>query len=137
MEINRVIIGTKLNEIQKKPDEVRLVFHNSNSGRSYILTFKGLLFETSSSALNKKVREIQLKDSLGFRALAQLRSLDRNPDNYKQLFIQMEGSTDDNKIELMGAFRNYKFLPKRPSVSKKTGSVKGLHSISKKKAVKK
>jgi len=106
MEIDSVV-GTKLNEIQKRPDEVKLVFQK-NDGNTYVLTFKGLLFETSSSTLNKKVINVQLKNNLGFRALSQLRYLHRNPGNYKQLFIQMEGSSDDNKIELLGALRNYK-----------------------------
>jgi len=136
MEINNVIVGSKLNEIQKKPDEVRLVFHNSSLRKSYILTFKGLLFETSTSTLNKKVKNILFKDSLGFRALTQLRSLDRNPENYRQLFIQMEGSTDENKIELVGAFRNYKFSPRRKVALKKASPGKKItHSINKKKTI--
>ncbi len=113
MEINNVIVGSKLNEIQKKPDEVKLVFENLKTNKLYILTFKGLLFETSRSALNKKVKNIQLNKTLGFRAISQLRYLNRNPENYRQLFIQMDGSNEENKIELIGALRNFTILPKR------------------------
>jgi hypothetical protein len=109
MELNNVIVGTKLNEIQKKSDEVKLVFEN------HILIFKGLLFETSASTLNKRVKNVQVNNTLGFRATSQLRHLNRNPENYRQLFIQMEGSDDDNKLELLGAVRNYKILPRNES----------------------
>lgn len=115
MELNNVIVGTKLNEIQKKSDEVKLVFEN------HILIFKGLLFETSASTLNKRVKNVQLNNTLGFRAISQLRHLNRNPENYRQLFIQMEGSDDNNKLELLGALRNYRILPRRrPTLTQKS-----------------
>lgn len=113
MEINNIIVGSRLNEIHKKPDEVKLVFENSKTNKAYILTFEGLLFETSGSTLNRKVKNVQLNDTLGFRATTQLRHLHKNPENYRQLFIQMEGSSDDNKLELVGALRNYKIYRKR------------------------
>lgn len=100
MEINNVIIGSRLHEIQKKPDEVRLVFEDTHSRRIYVLTFKGVLFETAELTLNKKVKNIQLKNRPGFRPLSYLHSLDRNPGNYKQLFIQTEGSSDDMRKKL-------------------------------------
>ena len=136
MEFSDVIVGTKLNEIQKKSDDVKLVFEDTRTNKVYILTFKGLLFETSTSALNKRVRNIQLNETLGFRATSQLRHLNRDPKNYRQLFIQMEGSDDNHKPELLGALRNYRFLPrrratagsrtvaKRPIVKKAAGKVK-------------
>ena len=108
MEINNAIVGSKLNEIRKKPDEVKLIFENSKTNKVYVLSFKGLLFETSGSTLNRRVKNIQFNNTLGFRATSQLRYLKRNPQNYRQMFIQMEGSNDDNKLELLGAFRNYK-----------------------------
>ena len=118
MELDSVIIGSKLNAIQKKADEIKLVFENSKTGKEYVLSFRGLLFETSASTLNRKVRDIQINDILGFRAISQLRYLKRDPDNYRQIFIQMAGSNDNNKLELFGAFRNYKISPKRSSVVK-------------------
>ncbi len=126
MEINNdVIVGSKLNEIQKKPDEVKLVFENSKTHKTYVLSFKGLLFETATSSLNRRVKYIDLNNTLGFKAITQLRMLNRNPGNYRQLFIQMEGSNDENKIELLGALRNYKILPKRRAVAnhKRPGAV--------------
>ena len=119
MEINNEIIGAKLSEIQKKPDSVRLVFENPKTKKIYILTFKGLLFETSGVTLNKRVKQIHLADTLGFRAITQLRNLQRKPENYRQLFIQMEGSNDENKFELVGAHRNLKILPKKLALLKK------------------
>src|SRR5687767_5400243 len=105
MELSDVIIGTKLNEIQKKSDDVKLVFEDTKTNKVYILTFKGLLFESSAPTLNRRVKSIQLNNTLGFRATSQLRHLNRNPENYRQLFIQMVGSDDNHKLELLGALR--------------------------------
>lgn len=113
MELSEKIVGTKLNEIQKKSDEVKLVFEDTKTNKIYVLTFKGLLFETSNPTLNKRVKDIHLNNNLGFRAISQLRHLNRNPNNYRQLFIQMEGSNDNNKLELLGALTNYKVSPRR------------------------
>ena len=133
MELRDVIVGTRLNEIRKKPDAIKLFFEDTKNNMMYVLSFKGLLFETSNPTLNKRVKNIQLNHSLGFRALSQLRYLNRNPENYRQLFIQMEGSDDNNKLELLGALRNYKVSPRRQpaprkaakkSVTKKTVSKK-------------
>ena len=117
MEINSTIIGAKLNEIQKTADEVKLFFEQSATHRVYVLTFEGLLFETSTPSLNRRVKNIELDDVLGFRAISQLRNMHKNPSNYRQLFIRMEGSTDDNKIELLGALKNYKLSQRRPKVA--------------------
>ncbi len=114
MEINSAIVGAKLNEIQKKADEVKLFFEHSATHKIYVLTFEGLLFETSTPSLDRRVKNIELDDVLGFRVISQLRTLHKNPTNYRQLFIRMEGSTDDNKIELLGALKNYKLSQKRP-----------------------
>lgn len=122
MELSEIIIGTKLNEIQKKSDDVKLVFENTRTNKIYVLTFKGLLFETSNPTLNKRVKNIKLESTLGFRAISQLRQLNRNPDNYRQLFIQMEGSNENNKLELLGALRNYRVSPRKSS-STQTKSV--------------
>lgn len=112
MELDNVIVGSKLSEIQKKSDEVKLVFENSKTSEAYVLTFKGLLLETSASTLNRRVKNVQLNNTLGFRATSQLRHLHRNPENYRQLFIQMEGSDDNNKLELLGILRSYRVSPR-------------------------
>lgn len=119
MEISEIITGSRLNEIQKKPDEIKLVFENSKANETYSLLFKGLLLETSGSALNKKVKNVQWDDALGFRVLTQLRYLRENPENYRQLFIQMEGSTDENKFELVGAVSNLKLSRRRKGREKR------------------
>ena len=119
MEIDNILVGTKLSQIQKKPDVIRLEFENSKTHVSYIVTFTGLLFETSGSTLNRRVRNIQLNNTLGMRATNQLHYLNRDPKNYRQLYIQMEGSSDDNKLELLGALRTIKISPKRKVATKK------------------
>jgi len=131
MELSEIIIGTKLNEIQKKSDDVKLVFEDTKTNKVYVLTFDGLLFETSNPALNRRVKDIRLNSTLGFRAMSQLTHLNRNPNDYRQLFIQMEGSNDNNKLELLGALRNYKLSSRRQPTLKtkptvKKPSVKGL-----------
>ena len=113
MEIGDSIVGSKLSEIQKRPDQVKLVFQNSKLDKGYVLTFKGLLFETAGSSLNKKVRRAEINNTLGFRATSQLRQMDRDPKNYRQLFIQMEGSGDIDKFELLGAVRTYKLSSRK------------------------
>jgi hypothetical protein len=117
MEIDS-FVGTKLNEIQKKPDEVKLVFENSKTHKKIVLSFRGLLFETSASTLNKKVVNIKLAKTLGIRAMSQLRHLHRDPDNYSQLFIEMEGSDTNNKIELLGVVRSIKVTARTKSAAK-------------------
>lgn len=125
MELGEIIVGTKLNEIQKKSDDVRLVFENTQTNKLYVLVFKGLLFETSSPTLNRRVKSIDLNNTLGYRAISQLRHLNRNPNNYRQLFIQMEGSNDNNKLELLGALTNYKVTPrKRAKATPKKAAIK-------------
>jgi hypothetical protein len=119
MELSEIIVGTILNEIQKKSDEIKLVFEDTILNRVYVLTFKGLLFETSSPTLNKRVKKVQLTNVLGFRALAQLQHQNLNLNHYRQLFIQMEGSNDNNKLELLGALKDYKVSARRKASVKK------------------
>ena len=113
-----VIVGTTLSEIQKKSDGVKLVFEDAKSKKAYVLTFEGLLFESSAPTLNKRVGNIQLNDTLGFRAISQLRHMKQDPENYRQLFIQMEGSDDQNKLELIAALRHYKITPRYQTAAK-------------------
>ncbi|HEV2354218.1 MAG TPA: hypothetical protein VGR89_08245 [Puia sp.] len=105
MELDQVIIGATLSEIQKKTDKVRLVFEDKTARKSYTVTFDGILLETASPPLNRRVRDVQVNNVLGFRAVSELRSHHKNPNKYKQILIRMEGSTDDNKLELLGAFK--------------------------------
>lgn len=135
MELSEIIVGTRLNEIQKKSDDVTLIFENTKTNKVYVLTFKGLLFETSNPALNRRVKNVKLNSTLGFRAIAQLRHLNRNPNNYRQLFIQMEGSNDNNKLELLGALRNYKVSLRRQTTIQAKAATK--KTSTKKAAVKK
>jgi len=113
MEVNpTVIIGTTLSEIQKKADKVKLVFENRKTKRAFTLTFDGFLLETAGPALNKRVKDVLLSHVLGFRTASQVRSLKKDPHNYRQILIQMDGSTEEYKFELLGAFTKYKLSSK-------------------------
>lgn len=107
------VVGLKLSEIQKKPDQVKLLFENTKTRRRYMMTFKGILFETTGSTLNRVVKNIRFESTVGFRAMSELRQLNRDPHNYGQVFIQMEGSGDNDKRELLGAYRNFSIAPAR------------------------
>jgi hypothetical protein len=102
------VVGLTLNEIQKKPEQVKLVFQDPNEQTTYELTFDGLLFETSRTTLNHTVKDIRFEPIVGYRASSQLRSLKKKPEDYRQLFIQMSDSTDENKRELLGVYKTYK-----------------------------
>jgi hypothetical protein len=101
-----------------------LVFEDTKTSKFYVLTFKGSLFETSNPTLSRRVKAIQLNNVLGFRAMSQLRQLNINPNKYRQLFIQMEGSSENNKVELLGALKDYKVSPRRQSRLKVKPTVK-------------
>ncbi|HVU55377.1 MAG TPA: hypothetical protein VHD83_09995 [Puia sp.] len=120
MESSKVIIGATLSEIQKKTDKVKLVFENKRSKKAFTLTFDGFLLETAGPALNRKVKDILYSNVLGFRTLSQVRSLHKSPNKYRQILIQMEGSTEDHKLELLGAFKALKLSSRTPRLS--TGS---------------
>jgi hypothetical protein len=114
MEVNPgIIVGTTLNEIQKKSDHVKVVFVNRKEGRTFTMSFDGFLLETAGSALDKRVSDVKISQVLGFRTASQVRSFGKAPHDYRQLLIQIEGSTDDHKLELLGAFKNYK-ITSRP-----------------------
>ncbi|MEP6735147.1 MAG: hypothetical protein ABJA70_06485 [Chryseolinea sp.] len=72
-----------------------------------------MLFETPNPSLNKRVSYIDLDDTLGYKAISQLQFLKKDRKKYKQLFIQMEGSNDDHKLELLGVGKDYNLLPRR------------------------
>lgn len=102
------IIGSELSQISKTSDKVNLVFKNYRDGNNIILVFNGLVFETTISALNKKVKRTELKNILGFKAVVQLGYQGIESSGYKQLLIEMEGSSNENKIELICVLKNYK-----------------------------
>jgi hypothetical protein len=106
MEINE-LVGFKLIEIQKTGAFIKLFFKGSGKNQDFELSYKGLLFETSTSAINKQIAMIHLKSVLGFKAITQLRFQNVNPSEYQQLYIQMRGSTEDWKIELICVFKDY------------------------------
>lgn len=112
MELDSVI-GTRLNEIKKTANDIKLVFEDTKSHKIYVLTFDGLLFESSAPTLNRRVRTVKLSNTLGFRAHSQLSNLNRDPRKYRQIFIEMEGSKDNNKVELMGALTDYRISLRR------------------------
>ena len=99
MELKNELLGTQLIKIEKEKNEVKLTFENESNQKRLSFSFTGLLFETSLPVLNRKVKNIKFRDILGIKALTQLRQLGHFEDNYKQLLLEMEGSTDGNKIE--------------------------------------
>ncbi len=107
------VIGLKLDEIQKKPEQVRLIFENTASKDRYVMAFDGMLFETSGSTLNQVVKDVRFEHVIGFRAASQLRHLNQDPRHYRQMLIQMHGSTDENKRELLGVYKNNKISFRR------------------------
>ncbi len=108
MKLDNIIIGSELSQISKTSDKVKLVFKNFEAGNNIILVFHGLVFETTISALNKKVKRIELRNVLGFKAVVQLGYQGIDPNGYKQLLMEMEGSSSENKIELICVLKDYK-----------------------------
>ncbi len=107
MELEKKITGFKLVEIQKGIDLIKLAFENELDHNAIVLSFKGYLFETNISVLNRKVEYANLRKVLGFKAVAQLRFDHQDISKFQQLLIQMEGTDDENKIELIAVFNNY------------------------------
>ena len=67
---------------------------------------------------------IQVNKTLGYRASSQLRQLKRDPQKYKQIYIQMEGSSEENKFELLGAVRNFQISNKHQTIKPISQTVK-------------
>ena len=107
MEITKEISKLKLVEIRKTSNSILLTFEKPRSKKQVQLIFKGLIFETSSFVLNKKVERVELIDILGFKAVTQLKHLGKNPKDYKQLLIKMSGSSEEYKTELICVFKDY------------------------------
>lgn len=99
--------GLKLVGIRKDESSIEIEFRTSNSHKTHRLKFRGYLFETPTPALNKKIRRVSLRNVLGFNATTLLRRNSIDPNEYRQLLIEMEGSNENFKIELMCVFRNY------------------------------
>jgi hypothetical protein len=109
MEINE-LVGYKLQEIRKTGNQVKLFFKNQQVHKEVELSFRGFLFETSILATNRNVSSIELGSATGFRAITLLRREQLNPEEYRQLFIQMSGSSEENKIELICVFTSYRLI---------------------------
>jgi hypothetical protein len=132
MEFNpTIIVGMTLEEIQKKPDLVKVVFENKRTRQTVTLSFDGVLLETGGSSLNKRVEDLKINQVLGFRTSTQLLSQRKNPQRYRELLIRMEGSTDDYKLELVGAFLPGKITLK--SAASSAGKFKTKTTVAKKK----
>ena len=106
MEITEAIIGSKLKKISKEENSIILEFSNVRKKKKYVVNLKGLLFETSHSAINETVEAAAITRVLGFRAVTELRRKGRGPNSYKQLYIKMRSSNDDVKIELICAYND-------------------------------
>jgi hypothetical protein len=133
MEVSDVIVGTRLNEIHKKLNQVKLVFENEATSEIIVVAFEGLLLETSTPSLNHRVHIFSLTPGLGFRTTSQLRHLKQDPKHFRQLFIAMEGSTEENKSELLGAISNLKVSRRTKSRVKKLPSAEAKRKVVRKK----
>ena len=108
MEIEE-LENTKLVEISKKDqDSNSIIFERPRSRDKFKLEFKGWVFETPYSVLNKRVGYVNIRKALGFQAHSQLQYLHKDPAGYKQLLIQMQDSNDEHKVELICVFKNHK-----------------------------
>ncbi|MHA8055519.1 hypothetical protein VR611_06195 [Aquirufa nivalisilvae] len=108
MELNN-IIGFKLTEIQKTYNLITLFFNKRGTNEKIKLSYEnGLLFETTTPVINRKVTNVNLKSVLGFKAITELRNQSTNPNDFRQLLIEMEGSTSEYKIEIICVFRKHK-----------------------------
>jgi len=109
-KLTNELIGCTLIRITRNSDSssVEILFEKNKI--RYNLSFDGYLMETKISPLNDKVSYINLGSTLGFRSIGEVRSRGHNIDDYQQLFIQMEGSKEDAKIELIAAVKNYKIV---------------------------
>jgi hypothetical protein len=106
MDIKSKILHNKLVEIKKKETTIRLFFRDGESKQ--ILRFEGLLFETPLSPLNKTVINVENSRILGIKAVSQLRYENKNPNEYKQLLIQMD-NFGEWKSELICVYKNVRF----------------------------
>lgn len=106
MEIESKILNHRLVEIKKKGTTVRLFFVHENKKK--ILRFDGLIFETTTSPINKKV--VSVKDSrlLGIKSMSQLRYENKNPSDYKELLIKM-GYSGSWKSEIICTYNEIRF----------------------------
>lgn len=108
-DLTQELVGLELMQIQKKNSQIELLFRDRKHNKKTVLTFKGMLFETPSSALNKKVQHVERNRNIGFKALTQLRTQNLDVSKYEELLIQMQGNTQEFKIELLCVSDDFKF----------------------------
>lgn len=108
MELKDKLTGYQLIKIEKGISVVKLTFEDKKSRKRISMTFSGLLFETPFPALNRVVERIEFRNTLGFKAMTQLRQLDYPVDKYGQLLIEMSGSNSESKIELICVYQKYR-----------------------------
>lgn len=106
MEIESKILNYRLSEIKKKDSTVRLFFVHDNTKR--VLRFEGLIFETNTSPINKRV--ISVKDSriLGIKSMSQLRYENKDPNIYRELLIKM-ANPGEWKSEVICTYNKIRF----------------------------
>lgn len=108
MELREDIIEFKLLKITKTGQSIKLKFFNPKKNKNMQLAYDGFLFETPSIMFyDKSVKKTFYSKNLGFKAITQLRHFNYNVEEYYQLLIVLDGSTDDFKQELTCVFKNY------------------------------
>jgi hypothetical protein len=114
MELKEKLRGCLLLSINKTGTNVKIKFFNPATNKNLVLSFDGLVFETPSLVLNREVIRTEYSHILGYKSMTQLQHQNKNPSEYKQLLIELNGSTADYKNELLCAFKDYQ-LRQTPS----------------------
>jgi hypothetical protein len=73
-----------------------------------IITFTGYLFETSNPSLGKEIRAVIPSFTVGFRAIHAMNKDGNKHNEYGQILLIMEGSTETSKCELIIACKKEK-----------------------------
>lgn len=107
MELRENIIGFSLLQINKMGGTVKIKLHDPLQKRNLQLVFEGLSFETPALLLNQRISRTDLSRTLGFKAISQLRYMGYNTDDFMQLLIVLEKSTDAFKQEIICVFTKY------------------------------
>lgn len=102
------LTGLKLIEITKQINQSTLIFEGKNE-KKFVLTFEGTVFETINSSLGKKVQYSNITNTIGIKGIYYLGKANKSWGEYQQLFLEMEGSNDENKTELICIVKNCKF----------------------------
>ena len=109
MELETDITGLQLVEIKKNVNDIKLILKDPSTNVKKVLSFEGYLFESGISGLNRRIIQVNVRNVLGFKAVNQLQYDGVNTRDYKQILFEMEGSFDDNKIELIAVFKKISF----------------------------